>query len=61
MPSFGGEVKYVSHVPALRHVKYHSNLSKLRVASKIDSLVLVPSFANRGLSRHLVWSASGVE
>jgi hypothetical protein len=26
MPSFGGEVKYVSHVPALRHVKEPSNL-----------------------------------
>jgi hypothetical protein len=25
MPSFGGEVKYVSHVPALRHVKEPSN------------------------------------
>jgi hypothetical protein len=46
---------------ALRHVKDPSNLSKLRVASKIDSLVLVPSFANRVLSRRLVWSASGVE
>jgi hypothetical protein len=25
MPSLGGEVKYVSHVPALRHVKEPSN------------------------------------
>jgi hypothetical protein len=33
MSSFGGEVKYVSHVPALRHVKDPSNCSKSRVAS----------------------------
>jgi hypothetical protein len=29
MPSFGGEVKYVCHVPALRHVKEPSNCSKI--------------------------------
>jgi hypothetical protein len=33
MPSFGAEVKYVSHVPALRHVKDPSNCSNSRVAS----------------------------
>ena len=33
MPSSGGEVKNLSHVPALRHVKDPSNLRKLRVAS----------------------------
>jgi hypothetical protein len=33
MPSFGGEVKYVSHVPALRYVKDPSNCSKSRIAS----------------------------
>jgi hypothetical protein len=33
MPSFGGEVKYVSHVPALRHVKEPSNLVNYGFAS----------------------------
>jgi hypothetical protein len=29
MPSFGGEVKYLSHVPTLRHVKEPTILCKL--------------------------------
>ena len=33
MPSSGGEVKNLSHVPALRHVKDPSNLRKLQVVS----------------------------
>ena len=32
-PSSGGEVKNLSHVPALRHVKEPSDLSELRIAS----------------------------
>jgi hypothetical protein len=33
IPSFGGEVKHLSHVPALRHVKEPSNLRELLIAS----------------------------
>jgi hypothetical protein len=33
MPSFGGEVKHLSHVPALRHVKETSNLRELLIAN----------------------------
>ena len=33
MSSFGGEVKHLSHVPALRHVKEPSNLCELLIAS----------------------------
>ena len=33
MPSSGGEVKELSHVPALRHVKEPSDLRKLWIAS----------------------------
>jgi len=33
MPSSGGEVKNLSHVPALRHVKEPSNLRELRIAN----------------------------
>jgi hypothetical protein len=51
----------VSHVPALRHVKDPSDCSKSRVASKIEFSVLVPSFANRGLSRRLECGATEVE
>jgi hypothetical protein len=35
MPSFGGGLNNLSHVPTLRHVKEPSNCSKLRIASKI--------------------------
>ena len=33
MPSSGGEVKDLSHVPALQHVKEPSDLRKLQIAS----------------------------
>ena len=55
MPSSGGEVKNMSHVPALRHVKEPSDLHKLQIASYIPGIV--PSFTSRGLSRRLVCAA----
>jgi hypothetical protein len=35
MPSFGGEVKHLSHVPALAHVKEPSSFINYEFASKI--------------------------
>jgi hypothetical protein len=58
MPSFGGEVKYVSHVPALRHVKEPSNFVNYGLLAK--SLALVPSFASREVS-HTAWCAAPLE
>ena len=55
MPSSGGEVKNLSHDPALRHVKEPSNLRELQIASKIPGIVR--SFPSRGLSRRLVCAA----
>jgi hypothetical protein len=49
----------MSHVPTLGHVKGPSSCGSLRAAGKIR--MLFPSFANRGLSRRMVRSASGDE
>jgi hypothetical protein len=38
MPFFGGEVKYVSHVPALRHVKERSNFVNYGLLAKFLGL-----------------------
>jgi hypothetical protein len=38
MPSFGGEVKYVSHVPALWHVKEPSNFVNYGLLAKFLGL-----------------------
>jgi hypothetical protein len=38
MPSFAGEVKYVSHVPTLRHVKEPSNFVNYGLLAKFPGL-----------------------
>jgi hypothetical protein len=58
MPSFGGEVK-----PSFtcRRLKNPVIYVEVGITGKIDRifLALVPSFANRGLSCRMTWSASG--
>jgi hypothetical protein len=65
MPSFGGEVKSrMPHVAAVRHVKEYYNYRgsrncRLNLIGHFSPIV--PPLANRGLTRRLMWSASGDE
>jgi hypothetical protein len=52
MPSFGGEVKYVSYVPALRHVKEPSNFVNYGLLAEFPSLAEVS---------HAAWCAAHLE
>jgi hypothetical protein len=45
MPSFGGEVKHLSHVPALGHIKEPSSFVNYEFASSIQ-IHIVASFAS---------------
>jgi hypothetical protein len=53
-----GKSNNLSHVPTFGHVKNPNNCSKIP-GCRQNSCFLFPSFANRGLSRRLVRSASG--
>jgi hypothetical protein len=67
MPSFEGDMGQtacLSHVATLRHVTEPdtycgSRSCRLNLIGLVSPIV--PPLANRGLSRHLMWSASGDE
>jgi hypothetical protein len=58
MPSFGGEVKYMFHVPALRHVKEPSNFVNYGLLAKFPGLKFRPSLAEVS---HAAWFAAPLE
>jgi hypothetical protein len=59
MPSFGGEVKYVSHVPALPHVKEPSNSVNYGLLTKfIPWFYFRPSLTEVS---HAAWCAAPLE
>jgi hypothetical protein len=59
MPSFGGEVKYLSHVPALGRVKEPSNLVNYELLAKF----LPWSLFRLSLTEvsHAAWCAAPLE